>query len=219
MALSIKGFHFVKMRNHYDRRFIRFSSARADSVYHMHLKLQLLKFKAVIFRNRDVYIPIFSSSLMNAFLSCYFCILLLVIIISLFHKWWRKHYLLGQVYQIVILMDLNVLRSPEPKTSHFQRMAPLSFFFSACMCMCFHNKSKTIQSRNTKFDITYFNHMLILLESFYEHWTKIFYTRAHKSIQIHCNLRNGYFVCEFKYVQTALNIMKLIYIFDIHKNM
>ena len=116
----------------------------------------------------------------------------------------EKVLLLGQIFKMEILMDLHVFRAPESENHIFSK-------WTVCMCVCYQHNSKTNYSRIFKFGILHLYHVQMLLETFYKYWTKTLCTGAHKRILIHYGLWTEFLVCEFQYIYTALNIIKLPY--------
>ena len=97
-------------------------------------------------------------------------------LLSLANMWQRKYYFGGQIFNIEILIDLHVLRSPQSENYIF-------CVWSVCMCVClcvgYQHNSKANYSRNIKFDILHLYHVQMLLETFYKDRTKTLCTGAH----------------------------------------
>ena len=101
----------------------------------------------------------------------------------------------GQIFEMEILMDLHVLRSPESEKHIFSVWSVcmcvclcvcVCVCLSVCLCVCYQHNSKTNYSRNIKFGILHLYHVQILLETFYKDRTKTLCTGAHKRILILC---------------------------------
>ena len=74
-------------------------------------------------------------------------VLLLLLLLSLTHVLF-----LGQIFEIEILMELHIMRSPEFENHIF-------IVWSVCMYVCCQHISKTNNSRNIKFGILYLYHI------------------------------------------------------------
>ena len=86
----------------------------------------------------------------------------------------------GQIFEMEILMDLHIMRSPETVNYIFS-------VWSVCMyvslCVPYQYNSKTNYIRNIKFGILYLYHISTLFETFfYKDRTKTLCTGAHKRI-------------------------------------
>ena len=89
----------------------------------------------------------------------------------------EKVLFLGQLFEMEILMDLHVLRSPESENHIFSVWSEY-----VCVCVCDEHNSETNCSRNIKFGILHLYHIQILLKTFHIDRTKTLCTRAHKII-------------------------------------
>ena len=58
----------------------------------------------------------------------------------------------GHVFEMVNLIDVRIMRSPESKNNIFSA-------WSVCMCVCYQHNSKKNYSRNIKFGILYLYHI------------------------------------------------------------
>ena len=107
-----------------------------------------------------------------------------------------------------ILMDINVSRSSEYKTT----------YSVVCLCVWNCQNWKTSYSRNSKFGILHLYHTRMLLETFYEDWINCLCTRVHINILIHYGLWTEFLVVEILCIWTALSRMKLTCISDKFKD-
>ena len=89
-----------------------------------------------------------------------------------------------QIFEMKILMDLHVLRSPESENHIFRDW---SMYVLLCLRVCYHN-SKANHRRSFKFNILHLYYMQMLLETFYGDRTKTLCTGAHKRNAIHYGL-------------------------------
>ena len=99
--------------------------------------------------------------------------------------------------------------------SRYSRFTALKF----CIEILKRGLEKTNCSRIIKFGILHLHHILMLLEIFNKDRIKTLCAEAHKRIIIHQGLWREFLVIEFLRSSTALNLMKLKYIFNIVKNM
>ena len=90
----------------------------------------------------------------------------------------EKVLLLGQIFELKILMDLHVMRVPESENLIFS-------VWSVRMCVFYQHNSKTNYSRNIKFGILHLYDLQMLLEISHKNRTKTLCTGAHKRILIH----------------------------------
>ena len=98
----------------------------------------------------------------------------------------RESIVFGQIFEMEILMDLHVLRSPESEKHIFSLQSVcMCVCVSVCLCICYQHNSKTNYSRNIKFGILYLYHVQMLLETFHKDRTKTLCTGAHRRILIH----------------------------------
>ena len=67
----------------------------------------------------------------------------------------EKVLLLGQIFEMEIIMDLHVLRSPESENHIF---SDWSVCKCVCVCVCYKPNSKTNHSRNFKVGILHLYH-------------------------------------------------------------
>ena len=93
----------------------------------------------------------------------------------------------SQIFEIEILIDLHVLRSPKSESHIFSKWSVckcvcLGVCVCVCLCVCYQYNSKTNYSRNIKFGIQHLYHIQMLLETFYNDRTKTLCTGAHKRI-------------------------------------
>ena len=95
----------------------------------------------------------------------------------------------GQNFEMEILMDLHVMRTPDPKITFL--------VFGLSVCVCYQHNSKTNYNRNIKFGILHLYHIQMLLETFYEDLIKTLCTGTHKRIQIHYGLWTEFLVIEY----------------------
>ena len=82
----------------------------------------------------------------------------------------------GQIFQIVILTDLHILRSPEYKNLIF------SNWFVCRVCVCYQHNSKTNLIRNFKFSIQHLYKIQLLFVTFYEDRKNTFCIATDKGI-------------------------------------
>ena len=105
----------------------------------------------------------------------------------------KKVLFLGRIFEIEILMDLHVMKTPESKNQIFS-------IWSVCMCVSVSvisitQKLVTAETSNLVFYIciTY----RCYLKLFYEDRTKSLCTGAHKRILMHYGLWTEFLVIEF----------------------
>ena len=113
---------------------------------------------------------------------------------------------LYQIFKMNILMDFQVLRSLEYEKSHFQRLV--------CVYLCVSvisitQKQVTAESSNMAFYIC--NICRCYLNFFIKTGQKLC-VQGHTN-EFYYGLWTKFIVSEFQFIQTALNIMKLAYIF------
>ena len=59
----------------------------------------------------------------------------------------EKVLFLSQIFEVEILMDLHVLRSPESENHIFSKWS-VYMCLCVCLCVCYQHNSKTSNSRN-----------------------------------------------------------------------
>ena len=81
----------------------------------------------------------------------------------------EKNFFFGPIFDMDILMDLHLLKSPKSENHIFNG-------WSVCVRVCYHLNSKTNYSRNFKFDIVHLYHTWMRLETLHEDRTKTLFT-------------------------------------------
>ena len=117
-----------------------------------------------------------SNALGNTSMAIFFAFSLSPTLIS------RESIVLGQIFEVDILMDLNVLRLPETENHIFSGW---SVYTCVCLCICYQHNLKTNNSKNFKFGIIHLYHTWMLLETFYKDRIKTLCTGTHKRILKH----------------------------------
>ena len=95
----------------------------------------------------------------------------------------QKMLFLGQIFEMVIFMDLQILRSFESENHIFS-----AWSVCMCFCVCYPYSSKANDARNSKFSILHVYYIQMLLKTFYEDQTNNPYTGAYQRIIKHYGL-------------------------------
>ena len=102
-----------------------------------------------------------------------------------------------QTYEMDILLDLHVLRSTESE----------NHIFSSGLCVFVINITRKQNAAET----SNLYHICIICKFYLKLFIKTLCTGAHKRILLHYVLSAKFHVCDFEYIDTAINKMKLLY--------